>query len=197
MIFLCKLFSVAPEYAIFLNIDYLFCYQGNLEQLQEAVVNATGEAKRTLKREKDDLVNHGRRARFVDFKLLPPHKDKNDVLSIIQDARRLKEEKDFAEPKKKATGSIFAGTVPMDDKSHYTKQEVGDEGPKMNAAESRAYHKKLRGKQVFYGKGRLRSSHMLKGGIEYPMNYVRGDYVPTYLGGAAGIKRAIERNTPG
>ena len=60
----------------------------------------------------------------------------------------------------------------MDDKSHLSKKNGDeDETPKMNAAESRAHHRKLKGKQVFYGKGRLRSSHMLK---VLPFAYIYG-----------------------
>ena len=120
------------------------------------------------------MVN-GRRARFVDAALMPIIPDKSGIQSVIQEATRKKEEDAVnatALKNKKSSNSIFADAIPLDDPRHLEKSSQDDDGEKLSDAESRAKYQKLRKKQVFYGKGRLQSSHMLKGEIEKPWKFI-------------------------
>ena len=71
----------------------------------------------------------------------------------------------------------------MDDARNYKKNDKDGEEENLTDAEARAKYQKLRKKQVFYGKGRLQSSHMLKGEIEKPWKFIAGNFVAEYQGG--------------
>ena len=130
---------------------------------------------------------------------MPIIPDKSGIHSVIQEAKRKKEEdmvSASAAKNKKNSNSIFAGAIPLDDARNYKKpsKDDGDEED-LTDAEARAKYQKLRKKQVFYGKGRLQSSHMLKGEIEKPWHFVSGNFVAEYQGGVEGARKFIEANT--
>jgi hypothetical protein len=90
--------------------------------------------------------------------------------------------------------SIFAGQPSLhSSESHLLRNDGADEAHrKLSKTELRKLWKQLHGDSVVYGEGRLRSSHRLKGAVEYPFDIgIGGDYIPEYLGGAKGVKAAI------
>ena len=142
-----------------------------------------------MKKNTIDLVNN-RRARFVDKDLIPPAVDANDILSIITQANKEKAlREELKHSKKKRSQSIFAGQVSIHSNEHLNPKKIngitGLEEPNkessVSAEELRKRYQFLRGKQVSYGKGRLRSSHNMKGAIEYPYEFISDSYLPDMI----------------
>jgi hypothetical protein len=138
----------------------------NLEETQKESNRARAAgSKEATRREKDDLINN-RRSRFVDPQLVPPVRDKNDLLNLIREAKKEKAS-DEDNKKIKKTLSIFAKTSDLDN----GKDDLSN-------AEKRKRAKFLRGREVTYGAGRLTSTHNMKGGMEYPFEFVSDGYLP-------------------
>lgn len=138
----------------------------NLEETQKESNRARGSgAKEVTRREKDDLINN-RRSRFVDPHLVPPVRDKNDLLYLIREAKKEKTS-DEDHKKVKTTLSIFAKT-----------SDPNNGQDDLSNAEKRKRAKFLRGREVTYGAGRLTSTHNMKGGMEYPFEFTSDSYLP-------------------
>ena len=137
-----------------------------LEEAEQASKQAHAVGpKQVTRREKDDLINN-RRSRFVDPSLVPPSRDKNDIFNIIREAKKERSEKEDKKKEKKSL-SIFAKSSDL---------SAGDND--LSNAEKRKRAAFLRGEQVSYGRGRLTSSHNMKGSIEYPFEFVSDSYLP-------------------
>lgn len=131
------------------------------------------------------LVNN-RRAKFIDKNLVPPVRDVNDIASIVNRTKKEKADQEEAKHKKKRfSRSIFAGQESLEKAVYRNEAEEADkaaEDAKLASIQNRTrLLASLRRKEVTYGKGRLRSTHNLKGPIEYPYEFISDSYQPDMI----------------
>ena len=143
-----------PRRALLKRVAPRFASEREAAEQQVALAAAKMKKKGQLRRSQIDMVQ-GRRARFVDKMLLPPPKVEN-VFTKMQAERRQRQIEAAAE----AATEAFGG-------------ETNKKNKKSKAKARAAY---LTAAAVPYGKTRLKSAHMHKGGIDQPYSYVGGYY---------------------
>ena len=143
-----------PRRALLKRVAPRFASEREAAEQQVALEAAKMKKKGQLRRSQIDMVQ-GRRARFVDKMLLPPPKVEN-VFTKMQAERRQRQVQAAAE----AASEAFSG-------------ETNKKNKKAKAKARAAY---LTAAAVPYGKTRLKSAHMHKGGIDQPYSYVGGYY---------------------